>query len=53
MENVYSSGFLTMVGLCILSLSAAAVLGFWLGGWYQSERLQSELLSIADINPCY
>lgn len=53
MENDYESGFFRWILLIILAVLAGMALGFWFGGWYQSERLQSALSEIPDINQCY
>jgi uncharacterized protein YneF (UPF0154 family) len=53
MENHYESGIFRWILLIILAVGAGLIVGFWLGGWYQSERLQSALVGIPDINQCY
>lgn len=53
MENDYEGGVFRWILLVILAVLAGMILGFWLGGWYQSELLQSALSEIPDINQCY
>lgn len=53
MENANKHVWWIEIGGVVLACMAGAALGFWLGGWYQSERLQAALMEIPDINQCY
>lgn len=53
MENANKDVWWIEIVGAVLACLAGAALGFWLGGWYQSERLQSALVEIPDINQCY
>jgi hypothetical protein len=53
MGNHYSKTFFNWAGIVFLMVLAAGSLGFWLGGWRQSELLQFALQQIPDLNPCY
>lgn len=53
MENANKHVWWIEIGGVVLACLAGAALGFWVGGWYQSERLQAALVEIPDINQCY